>query len=78
MQLRVYQHRNSQYLLIKDSQTIGKSIALMFVVLEKLANQDIKKFIISVLERSIGKSSRTLNYLNTFSMKIGKSIHNII
>ena len=39
MQARVYQYRNSQYLLVKAPPASGKSRALMFVSLDKLANQ---------------------------------------
>ena len=56
MQARVYHHRNSQYLLVKAPPASGKSRALMFVALDKLANQGIKKVIVAVPERSIGRS----------------------
>lgn len=56
MQARVYEHRNSQYLLVKAPPASGKSRALMFVALDKLANQGIKKVVVAVPERSIGKS----------------------
>ncbi|EOG9414187.1 DEAD/DEAH box helicase [Listeria monocytogenes] len=56
MQERVYEKRNSQYLLVKSPPASGKSRALMFVSLDKLHNQGIKKVIIAVPERSIGKS----------------------
>ncbi len=58
MQERVYERRNSQYLLVKAPPASGKSRALMFVGLDKLHNQGIKKVIIAVPERSIGKSFR--------------------
>lgn len=56
MQARVYEKRASQYLLVKAPPASGKSRALMFVALDKLTNQGIKKAIIAVPERSIGKS----------------------
>ncbi|QXC55115.1 DEAD/DEAH box helicase [Leuconostoc mesenteroides] len=56
MQERVYETRASQYLLVKSPPASGKSRALMFVGLDKLHNQGIKKVIIAVPERSIGKS----------------------
>lgn len=59
MQARVYEKRASQYLLVKAPPASGKSRALMFVTLDKLTNQGIKKAIIAVPERSIGKSFRT-------------------
>lgn len=58
MQARAYEKRTSQYLLIKAPPASGKSRALMFVALDKLKNQGIKKAIIAVPERSIGKSFR--------------------
>lgn len=58
MQARVYEKRNSNYLLIKAPPASGKSRALMFVSLDKLKNQGLKKVIITVPERSIGKSFR--------------------
>jgi hypothetical protein len=56
MQARVYEKRASKYLLVKAPPASGKSRALQFVALDKLHNQDIKKVIIAVPERSIGKS----------------------
>ncbi|MCF3948356.1 DEAD/DEAH box helicase [Acidiphilium iwatense] len=56
MQERVYEKRGEQYLLIKSPPASGKSRALMFVVLDKLANQGLKQAIIVVPERSIGAS----------------------
>lgn len=56
MQKRAYAKRNSQHLLIKAPPASGKSRALMFLALDKLANQGKKKVIIAVPERSIGAS----------------------
>src|SRR5688500_7423278 len=56
MQERVWQKRGEQYLLIKSPPASGKSRALMFVALDKLANQKLKQAIIVVPERSIGAS----------------------
>lgn len=56
MQARVYKKRNSKKLLVKAPPASGKSRALMFIALDKLHNQGIKKAIIAVPERSIGKS----------------------
>ena len=56
MQARVYKKRNSKKLLVKAPPASGKSRALMFVALDKLHNQGIKKAIIAVPERSIGRS----------------------
>jgi len=56
MQERVYERRGEQYLLIKSPPASGKSRALMFVALDKLANQGLKQAIIVVPEKSIGAS----------------------
>ena len=56
MQERAYQKRGEQYLLIKSPPASGKSRALMFIALDKLANQGIKQAIIVVPEKSIGSS----------------------
>lgn len=56
MQKRAFEKRNSQYLLIKSPPASGKSFALMFLGLDKLYNQNIKKVIVSVPERAIGSS----------------------
>jgi len=56
MQRRAFAERNSQYLLLKAPPASGKSRALMFLGLDKLYNQDVKKVIVSVPERSIGGS----------------------
>ena len=59
MQERVYAKRTSQHLLIKAPPASGKSRALMFIALDKLYAQGLKKAIIAVPERSIGKSFRS-------------------
>jgi superfamily II DNA or RNA helicase len=56
MQERAYQKRGEQYLLIKSPPASGKSRALMFIALDKLANQRLKQAIIVVPEKSIGSS----------------------
>ena len=56
MQERVYEKRGEQYLLIKSPPASGKSRALMFVALDKLANQGLRQAIIVVPEKSIGSS----------------------
>lgn len=56
MQARVYEARNSQYLLIKAPPASGKSRALMFLGLDKLYHQGLKKVIVAVPEKSIGGS----------------------
>jgi hypothetical protein len=56
MQARAYETRGEQYLLIKSPPASGKSRALMFIALDKLANQGVRQAIICVPERSIGAS----------------------
>jgi hypothetical protein len=56
MQERAYERRGEQYLLIKSPPASGKSRALMFIALDKLANQGVKQVIIVVPEKSIGAS----------------------
>jgi hypothetical protein len=56
MQERAYLRRGEQYLLIKSPPASGKSRALMYIALDKLANQGLKQAIIVVPERSIGAS----------------------
>ena len=56
MQARAFETRNAQYLLLKAPPASGKSRALMFLGLDKLFNQGIKKVIVAVPERSIGGS----------------------
>ncbi len=61
MQEKAFAARSSQYLLIKAPPASGKSRALMFIALDKLAHQGIKKVIIAVPERSIGASFQKTN-----------------
>lgn len=56
MQRMVYEQRHRQYLLVKAPPACGKSRALMFVALDKLENQGIKKVIVAVPEKTIGRS----------------------
>lgn len=56
MQKRAFAARNAQYLLLKAPPASGKSRALMFLGLDKLYNQGIKKVIVAVPERAIGAS----------------------
>ncbi len=59
MQARAYEQRDAPYLLLKAPPASGKSRALMFIALDKLINQDVKKVIVAVPERSIGGSFGT-------------------
>lgn len=56
MQERAFEYRDAQYLLLKSPPASGKSRALMFIALDKLINQGLKKVVVAVPERSIGSS----------------------
>lgn len=56
MQSRAFEARDANYLLLKAPPASGKSRALMFLALDKMNNQGIKKVIVAVPERSIGSS----------------------
>ena len=56
MQELAFEFRDAQYILLKSPPASGKSRALMFLGLDKLINQGIKKVIVAVPERSIGSS----------------------
>ena len=56
MQARAFEARKAQYLLLKAPPASGKSRALMFLGLDKLLNQGLKKVIVAVPEMSIGGS----------------------
>ncbi len=56
MQQKVYKRRNEQYIILKSPPASGKSRAFMFVALDKLINQGIRKVIVAVPERTIGSS----------------------
>ena len=58
MQTRAFASRSSQYLLLKAPPASGKSRALMFLGLDKLINQGLRKVIVAVPEMSIGASFR--------------------
>lgn len=59
MQSRAFENRAYQYILLKAPPASGKSRALMFIGLDKLRNQNIRKVIVTVPERSIGSSFAT-------------------
>ncbi len=61
MQARVYEARAAQFILLKAPPAAGKSRALMFVALDKLENQGVKKAIVAVPETSIGGSFKSTN-----------------
>ncbi|HHY0427443.1 DEAD/DEAH box helicase [Vibrio sp. LaRot3] len=61
MQARAFAQRDSQYLLIKAPPASGKSRALMFLGLDKLIHQGLRKVIVAVPEMSIGGSFKDTN-----------------
>ena len=66
MQAKAYAHRTERFLLIKAPPASGKSRALMFIALDKLVNQGIRKVVVAVPEKSIGRS-----FQNTDLKKFG-------
>lgn len=66
MQAKAYEARNRKYLLIKAPPASGKSRALMFIALDKQEHQGIKKVVVAVPEKSIGRS-----FANTELKKYG-------
>lgn len=56
MQAMVYAQRHRRHLLVKAPPASGKSRAMMFVALDKLANQGVKKVIVAVPQQNIGRS----------------------
>ena len=61
MQALAYEHRDKRFLLIKAPPASGKSRALMYIALDKLTNQGIKKVVVAVPEKSIGRSFKNTN-----------------
>ena len=60
MQAKAYEARQKRFLLIKAPPASGKSRALMFIALDKLMHQGLKRVVVAVPEKSIGRS-----FLNT-------------
>lgn len=58
MQRKVYERRNEQYILLKSPPASGKSRAFMYIALDKMAYQGIRKVIIAVPEKTIASSFR--------------------
>ena len=56
MQAKAYAARDKRFLLIKAPPASGKSRALMFIALDKLQHQGIKRVVVAVPEKSIGRS----------------------
>ncbi|QDQ03673.1 DEAD/DEAH box helicase [Bacillus sp. BD59S] len=64
MQVKAFEARQSQYLLLKAPPASGKSRALMFIALDKLMHQGVGKVIVAVPERSIGSSFKKTNLMD--------------
>jgi superfamily II DNA or RNA helicase len=64
MQALAYEHRDKRFLLIKAPPASGKSRALMYIALDKLTYQGIKKVVVAVPEKSIGRSFKNTNLTN--------------
>ena len=79
MQERAFEYRDAQYMLLKSPPASGKSRALMFLGLDKLINQGIKKVIVAVPERSIGSSfaPTDLKKFGFFANWAPKEIYNL-
>ena len=56
MQAKAYEARQKRFLLIKAPPASGKSRALMFIALDKLKRQGLKRVVVAVPEKSIGRS----------------------
>ena len=56
MQAKAYEARNKRFLLIKAPPASGKSRVLMFIALDKLEHQGLKRVVVAVPEKSIGRS----------------------
>ena len=61
MQALAYEKRDKRFLLIKAPPASGKSRALMFIALDKLEHQGVKKVVVAVPEKSIGRSFKNTN-----------------
>ena len=64
MQALAYEHRDKRFLLIKAPPASGKSRALMFIALDKLCHQGIRKVVVAVPEKSIGRSFKNTNLVS--------------
>jgi superfamily II DNA or RNA helicase len=65
MQEKAYQAKDAPYLLLKAPPASGKSRALMFIALDKLFHQGLKKVIVAVPEKSIGGSFQSTNLMSS-------------
>jgi Rad3-related DNA helicase len=54
MQALAYEKRDQRFLLIKAPPASGKSRALMYIALDKLEHQGVKKVVVAVPEKGTG------------------------
>lgn len=59
MQARAFAKRHARFLLIKAPPASGKSRALMYLALDKVLHQGLKKVIVAVPQMAIGSSFRS-------------------
>lgn len=71
MQQKAYSANSAQYLLIKAPPASGKSRALMFIALEKLHHQGIKKVIVAVPENQSVHLLHQRSFQNMAFLQIG-------
>ena len=64
MQALAYEARDKRFLLIKAPPASGKSRALMFIALDKLFHQGIRKVVVAVPEKSIGRSFKNTDLMS--------------
>ena len=74
MQAMVYAQRDRQHLLVKAPPASGKSRAMMFVALDKLANQGVKKVIVAVPQQNIGRSFKD-TALKKYGFTMGEGLY---
>jgi len=80
MQERAYEARDAQYLLLKAPPASGKSRALMYIALDKLTNQGIRKAIVAVPQKAIGGSFKNTDLFKNgfFTNWEVKSCNNLV
>lgn len=65
MQAKVYEVRSQPYILLKAPPASGKSQALMYIALDKLKHQGVRRVVVAVPEKSIGRSFKNRNLTNS-------------
>lgn len=74
MQARAFEKRNAPKLLIKAPPASGKSRALMFIALDKLHNQVIKKQLLQYPKNQSEQAFEIQSFRNLVFSPIGKLI----